>query len=370
MIRQIIKGLYYLGKSFREFFGRKTGRLTLPEFLFWEVTDACNSRCSNCNIWKRKPSVDQLTVEEVRRIFSSGFFKNVRDVIISGGEPVLSPDLAEKLLTMFKHIKPDAIVSLSTNALLPDRVLEVAEKCLQAGMNLVVGVSVDGIGKKHDEIRGVAGNFEKADHLLRKLFELKKQYDKLKVIVGYTLSPITVDGMEDVKNYVQSLGMTFLPQMFEEFTYYDLTNTVKNSYREFNADMAGASGKMIRGVNSLSPSFQKEILLKCLRDEPLNYSCASMNKFFVLHCNGDVSPCLRFAHVNAGNIRSGPIWEVWSGDEANKARKLVAGCRGCSNTWATNWSMQYWMPPFVGMLFKSALQKFFAGVIANRLKKK
>ncbi|MDD4178947.1 MAG: radical SAM protein [Candidatus Margulisbacteria bacterium] len=358
-----IKYIFNAGKTL---LGKILGGLVQPqiEYLFWEVTDLCNSRCIQCNIWQNKPSGDILTLAEVENIFSSGFFRHVKEVIISGGEPILLPDLEAKLLVMQKYIRPNALVSFSTNGLLPDKVLKVVEACLRNKMNLAVGVSLDGIGEHHDRIRGVKGNFEKVEYLLGKLFELRRAYKGLKVLVGYTLSSNTVDYMPEVKKYVEGLGMDFAPQMYEEFTFYKLTDKVKNSYDEFSIDMVKKRDKMRQQVETLGPCFQKEILLRFLQDKPLRYNCASMRKFFVLRANGDVSPCLRFAHIRLGNIRSGNLKEWWRSQEVRKGRAIVDKCPGCSNTWGTLWSMEHWFPPFINVAATVMLTKAAAGAKA------
>jgi MoaA/NifB/PqqE/SkfB family radical SAM enzyme len=57
---------------------------------------------------------------------------------------------------------------------------------MKNGITLDVGVSLDGIGEVHDKIRGVPGNFAKADWLLHKLVELKnkKYHEKLSIAAG------------------------------------------------------------------------------------------------------------------------------------------------------------------------------------------
>ncbi len=352
MLRELGIGSRYLAKSSNMIVDKITGRLPEIEYFFWEVTEECNSRCKHCNIWARKPSADNLTLEEVERLFESGLFKKVSEVIISGGEPVLMPDLFEKLSVMHRHIKPDALISLSTNGLLPDKVLALAERCVSSGMNIIVGVSLDGVGVKHDAVRGIKGNFEKVDYLLNNLLAMGKRFcGKLHVTVGFTLGPWTVDSTVEVKEYAESLGMNFLPQMYEQFTYYSNEKRKTPVY----ADDA------VKAIGSLRDCFQKELLMRCVTGDPLSYRCASMKKFFILHSNGDISPCLRFAHVRAGNVRK-DFKDVWKGPGAEEARRLVDKCRGCSNTWATGWSMKYWVPPFIKILSKTVIKKHMARV--------
>ncbi len=352
MIRELKAAIGYGRKSLKTLAANSMKRPVKVEYIVYEITDECNSRCKHCNIWKMQPGGDSLTSKEIERVFGSGCFKDVRELIVTGGEPVLRPDIEENLLAVQKHIRPDALVSFSTNGLLPERVLGTVERCLESGMNMVVGVSLDGIGKHHDTVRGVKGNFEKVDYLLKKLLELRKKRGNLSVTVGYTLAPWTFENLEEVRIYAKSCGMNFLPQMYEEFAYYGNTDRKKGVY----------TGEMFDAVKAFPESFQKEVILKGMRNESLRYRCASMRNFFLMRCNGDVSPCLKFGDIRVGNLREEPFHEIWNGPRAKDARELVDKCAGCSNTWATGWSMRYWVPPFVKTLSKTVIKKHIARV--------
>ena len=68
--------------------------------LFWNVTYACNFRCPICFTDAGVPPPGELTTEEslaaVREIEESG----IRDVLISGGEPLMRPDLVTILTAL------------------------------------------------------------------------------------------------------------------------------------------------------------------------------------------------------------------------------------------------------------------------------
>lgn len=316
--------------------------------LFFEVTDACNSRCKHCNIWRQKPTLNPLTPKEVEKIFQNTFFKDLKEVIISGGEPLLRSDLEEIILTMQKYIQPNALFSLSTNGLMPERAIKTTRTLIENGVHTIVGVSLDGIGEKHDEVRGVKGNFERVDFLLHELVLLQDKYkDKLSVIVGFTLSPLTVDSMEDVRAYTERLGFLFLPQVYEEVSFYFNKGDIEPTNRK----------NLIKAIQELPPSFQKEVMLKAAKGNPLKFRCSGMETFFVLHCNGDVSPCLRYSHIRLGNLREQSIDEIWQSKVVKEARKMIRNCNGCYNTWGIGWSLQAWFPPFFNLLLRTVIKK-------------
>ena len=58
------------------------------------ITNKCNSRCRNCNIWANDKKND-LNVNEINKLFSLNEFRNVTDLGLSGGEPFIRADLLE-----------------------------------------------------------------------------------------------------------------------------------------------------------------------------------------------------------------------------------------------------------------------------------
>ena len=98
-------------------------------------------------------------------------------------------------------------------------------------------------------------------------------------------------------------------------------------------------------IKKLPPSFHNETLLSALTHK-LRYRCATMRTFFLLRCNGSVSPCLRYSDVSAGSVKLHSLCEIWHSKSAQASRKLVESCRGCSNSWATAWSFETWFLSF------------------------
>jgi len=326
------------------------GRRNKVRWLTWEATDACNSRCQLCSIWQTKQSPDLLSSEEIKKAFSDPLFKDLEVLLITGGEPVLRDDLFE--LISFIHDKyPKVRFTLSTNGLLPDKVIKVVEASLKKGIGIDVGISLDGIGEHHDLMRGVKGNFEKVDYLVNQLVSLKKEFCDLGLVLGQTLHPLTLSYVDEVKTYAEKHGITYLAQIYDEGPYYD--NIGKSNI------VSEEIAKMTEIVKKFEPSFHNEILLKILKDKIVEFDCFTLRSFFILRCNGDVMPCLRLCDIKIGNVRESSPSEIWNSEVAREARKTVKACKGCANTWATDWSMESNFIPFSKMLFSAFVKKKF-----------
>jgi D,D-heptose 1,7-bisphosphate phosphatase len=143
----------------------------LPLNVTVSVTDRCNSRCRTCNIWKKEIG-QELTADELDRVFRS-LGRAPYWITFSGGEPFLRRDLEDLCHSAYTHCHP-AILNIPTNGLLhrqiPARVAEIARRCPDS--QLIVNLSLDGVGARHDEIRNVPGNFERAMDTYRGLKEV------------------------------------------------------------------------------------------------------------------------------------------------------------------------------------------------------
>ena len=124
-----------------------------PLFCGHKLTYNCNLRCKMCPFW-RKTSPDPSLEQEkaiLRNIYNSGACA----VAFEGGEPLLRQDLAEILA--FSRSLPLHTSLITNGTLLESRIDDIAPY-----INGVVYVSLDGLEKTHDAIRGVNGSFKKA----------------------------------------------------------------------------------------------------------------------------------------------------------------------------------------------------------------
>jgi MoaA/NifB/PqqE/SkfB family radical SAM enzyme len=105
------------------------------------------------------------------------------------------------------------IIHIPTNAI----ALKQSEAKINAILNLLnqksrhtqltIKPSMDHVGSKHDEIRGVPGNFEKVMKLFNRLKNKKSNYSNLHVELGTVISRWNVDDIEEIAAFITSLGV-------------------------------------------------------------------------------------------------------------------------------------------------------------------
>ena len=129
-------------------------------YLFWECTTRCMLRCrhcgSDCSVQSREKdmpledflrALDTIPADHRPRDFS---------VVLTGGEPLLRPDIAEAGREIRRRGFGWGMV---TNGWCYDEAMH--GKLMSAGMGAIT-VSLDGLEASHDWMRGVPGSYQRA----------------------------------------------------------------------------------------------------------------------------------------------------------------------------------------------------------------
>ena len=163
------------------------------------VTYRCNARCQMCNIWQVKDH-DDCQPEHYRNIPDT-----LKHINISGGEPFLRADLPE-IVRIVSERNPTAHILVSSNGFQPSRTVEAVRKMMGYHKKLGVGISIDGIGAKHDEVRGIPGAFEKSTATVKRMQDEAGLKD---IRIAFTLQDSNASHLLDVFELSKKLGTQF-----------------------------------------------------------------------------------------------------------------------------------------------------------------
>ena len=137
---------------------RPEGALPGPRLIAWELTRRCNLRCRHCRAAAcDAPYEGELTIEEILRTIDGIAARYKPILILTGGEPLLRPDLGE----IVRHAKAAGLrpVLATCGALLTE---ERAHNLKAWGIERI-SISLDGPdAASHDAFRGVPGAFDAA----------------------------------------------------------------------------------------------------------------------------------------------------------------------------------------------------------------
>jgi len=275
------------------------------------VTYRCNARCQMCYTWKY-PTRKEVEIQ-ARHLVS---LPPMRFTNLTGGEPFLRRDLED----IIEVVKPKTKrIVISTNGFFTSRILKVAAKYPDIGIR----ISIEGLPRVNDELRGIKHGFDKG---LRTLLELHDMGLK-DIGFGITLSDKNAKDLLSLYRLAKAMGLEFA------------TAATHNSYYFHKFDNAFADPDLIcRELDLLINDMLRSTRPKNWFRAYFNYGlqnfvrggkrllpCEAGTDVFFLDPYGEVRPC-NALEESMGNIREMDFSTIWESERAHAIRKLVQTC--------------------------------------------
>jgi MoaA/NifB/PqqE/SkfB family radical SAM enzyme len=306
--------------------------LSLPVNITVSTSYHCNSRCKTCNVWLL-PN-DDLTFEEWDRVFESlgtaPFW-----FTFSGGEPTLRKDLPDMVESAYRHCRP-GIINIPTNGILDKVIPPRIERILQLTpkSEVIINLSLDGVGAKHDEIRGVPNNWVRAMSTYRQLKALQENYKNLTLGIHTVISNYNVDSFAELCEFVQRelKPDSYITEIAEERVELDtvglgVTPTAERYSVAIDELLESMREKHLTGVAAVTQAFRRqyyEIVKRTLREQRQIIPCMAGVASAQIAPNGDVWTCCIRAE-SMGNLRENnyDFGTVWRTGKANELRRSI-----------------------------------------------
>lgn len=299
-------------------------RNSLPEQITFFITNKCNLRCQHCFFWKElnKPT-KELALEEIEKI--SKTMGKFAFLSLTGGEPFLRKDIVE-IATIFNKNNEILRLSIPTNGVLSDRIVESAKKILEKNknLNLIVKVSLDGLEKDHDKIRRMKGCFAKAVKTFFKLKSLKKDYPNLKVGVLITIFSLNQEKVEKLYDFVRlklkpdHVGLNLVRGNLRDNKLKEIDlGLYKKLYQRILDDFPKTFFHLYK-----KKAF--ELLTRTIEENRFQTDCFAGILSGVIYENGDVFPCEPL-DKKIGNLREAnyDFKKLWLSKKAEEIRKYI-----------------------------------------------
>ncbi|OGC48006.1 MAG: hypothetical protein A3A94_01080 [Candidatus Portnoybacteria bacterium RIFCSPLOWO2_01_FULL_43_11] len=162
------------------------------------VTYQCNSQCEFCHIWRKK-TASSLKPKDYKNLP-----RTIQNVNISGGEPFLRNDLS-KIVQTIKSRCPRAKIIISTNGFLSQEIKKQTKKILKIEPGIGITVSLDGLKKIHEKLRGVKNGFKQALQTIEILKKLKIKNLK----IAFTINDHNFQELRKVYQLSKELNLEF-----------------------------------------------------------------------------------------------------------------------------------------------------------------
>jgi len=306
----------------------------VPENAVWELTLRCNMRCLHCGSAAGKARKNELTLEECFRVADELLSLGCRKITFIGGEIFFYPGWEKVARRMSEG---GALVNIITNAYR----LGDAEIAQIKDANLSnVGISLDGMEKNHDLIRGIKGAYQR---VLRAFARLNQEGIPLAVVTSLLdFNVADLDQMHDLLaahrvaiwqiQIVNSMGNIAGRQeyLLHPARIGEITNFIREKRR--------AGALRVYAGDDIGYFDENEVYL---RSRPGTISvwngCQAGLRVVGIDSAGNVKGCesIYSEKFIEGNLREETLTEIWT-KEGNFAYNrnfevsmLTGACAGC-----------------------------------------
>ncbi len=244
-----------------------------PNQLILFVTSLCNFKCEICFYWEKlNDTKNDLSLEEIKEI--SSHFKDLKLLLLSGGEPFLREDLFE-VIKVFYDINNVRKLHLPTNGYATEKTVAVTERILKElpGLKINMGISLDGLEEKHNLISQHKSAFDNAIETQRALVDLEKKYENL---VSRFYCVVTNENVEETEKVFQFITDEF---GFEKIGFSPLRGEPKEPSLE------EPTSSDWDGIFEMYSKYKKNTPFS-LRQYVINRKTAFINKIFSNEMSG------------------------------------------------------------------------------------
>ena len=287
------------------------------------VTYKCNARCEMCYIW-RYPS---RTRDEIRPSRLASLPSNQRLIVISGGEPTLRRDLVDLVEVLYEKT---ARLQLISNGTFPGKLLALAKAYPRMSFRL----SIDGIGERHNEIRGIKNGYNKCLEAIQGLKELGIN----DVGIAMTVSDKNADDLLPLYKQATELGVDFsqsAPHNSHYFHKHD--NTIQDMtlwerrLLEFSRQLLLSSRASVRlRAKDWVRAYMTQGYLSHAQTGIRPLPCEGAAEFCTVDPFGNVLPCNGMnSEMPLGNLNEQTFEEIWNSKRADEVRDFVHSCENC-----------------------------------------
>jgi radical SAM protein with 4Fe4S-binding SPASM domain len=290
--------------------------ITIPFRVYLELTRKCNNNCLHCFTGEKDHSLEELETKEYFSIINQLEEMNIRNIVFTGGEPLLRKDLFDIL--DYANSKELNILLLTGGENIDKKIASELKK-----FNIEIKLSLDGTKEAtHDIIRG-KGSFNR----VLKAIDTLNSTGINNITLHYTVNRLNIKEMLDLPALVSQLKV----RKTDISTIKPAGMTLKNNNLLIDPSLVSVVINNYRLITS-NPSLN----LKTYKDKNwIGFSCPAGHAKFGLSAEGNVTPCVFLGkEFESKNVRDFPLKYLWYNDpKLNQIRNLDinATCKACSD---------------------------------------
>ena len=302
-----------------------------------EINKKCFNECVHCSAYVSGDDVKKiLSFEKIKEIIDSFVILGGEEINISGGEPLLHPNIFE-ILSYAKSQKirvnlfTCGIYSNNFSKQLIEKVVKKIEKSSVDELMITLHASYE---EMHDQITKIEGTFNQTISFIKELLRRNQN-----VSIHFVPMQINSEDIEEVIDFLINLKveklqiLRFIPQG-RGLENRDWLSLKKDAFLHLLKKSLKFSDNKEIQINLGHPSDFRFLLNSIIQPKP----CTAGTEQCMIDVNGNVIPCPAFGDLTqwiAGNIFQSNLSNIWTKSELFdqlrkfKYQKIQGACKEC-----------------------------------------
>lgn len=301
-----------------------------PRYVVWELTLACDQRCTHCGSRADAARPDELDRDQALDVVRQLAAMGTREIVLIGGEAYLHPAFLDVVRAI---VAAGVRASMTTGGggVTPALAAELAA----AGLSLV-SVSIDGLAATHDLLRAGKGSFDRATAALAAL-----RGAGIEIAANTNVNRLNVGELEALYPHLRDAGIRgwqvqltvplgrgadrpeLILQPYDLLELFPRLAALK--------ERAWADGVTLFSANNLGYFGPEEGLLRSTRPGELHHfhGCVAGRFAMGIESDGAIKGCpsLQTASYVGGNVKTTPLAALWQTPALGFARARTAADR-------------------------------------------
>ncbi len=293
-----------------------------PFVFHFLTTLRCNCDCESC-LWKDNSAKNELTLEEIKRIYMEakkvGFFVS----ILWGGEPTLRKDITD-IIKFAKQKARFAYIGMVTNGfLLPKQISEYGDD-----LDLIL-LSLDSpVREEHDKIRALPGLY---DNIMKSVEIMKKDYPLISLQFSFSISKYNIHRVDEMIALGDRLEIPIAFNVINTIRHYSNGDIdEKGELSATDQEISDAFSRILEAKKNKSHVLNSEMYLKHFIGGKKSYRCHARKVFMFVNSNGDIEDCLQLDKPIA-NLRETSVREAMNLPQFQQFLKDTENCDSCNS---------------------------------------
>ena len=293
-----------------------------PFIFHFLTTLRCNCDCESC-LWKDNSVRNELSFDEIKRIYlearEAGFFIT----LFWGGEPTLRRDITE-IIKFAKHEANFAFIGMVTNGyLIPKRISEFGDE-----LDLIL-MSLDSpIQKEHDKIRNLNGLYDK---IMESGDLIRNNYTHISLQFSFSISKYNIHRVGEMISLGDKLEVPIAFNVINTIRHYSTGDVdEKGQLSATDQEISDAFSRILESKRNGSHILNSEMYLKHFIGGKKPYRCHTRKVFMFVNSNGDIEDCLRLDKPIA-NLRETSVKMAMDLPRFQQYLKDTEKCDSCNS---------------------------------------